>query len=110
MIKFFKIIWMFAIPISCGIVSLFFFGYYFFYNDTDIKTLVLAIVGLIAGIIWFKTLYKGYKLMKAAEKGVESSEKQKTAETSTAKYWKRFLWVVVVLFIIGLLIRYFLKF
>jgi hypothetical protein len=123
MLKFLKIAWMFAVPIGCAIVSLFFFWYAFFRFDNyiDRQSLVLAIVGTIAGIIWFRALYKGYKLMKAGEKrgaATPIGEDKKTvpaasvkaAELSAAQYWKRFTIVVIVLFVIGLLIRYFFKF
>ena len=102
---------MFGVPIGCAIVSLFFFWYYFFRNHTDTQSLISAIVGLIAGTIWFKTLYKGYKLMKIEERGGSAlKDEQKTSEAPAAHYWKKFMWVVIVLFVIGLLIRYFLKF
>jgi len=115
-IKFLKTVQFFLIPISAFLVSLMFTYFYFFSEGDKQKSLVLAICGYIASVLWFRSLYKGYKLMKAEEKGIAPKETQKItqaqqlqgAKSPAARYWKRFMWVVIILFIIGIIIRYFL--
>ncbi|MBU4223644.1 hypothetical protein KJ934_00175 [Patescibacteria group bacterium] len=110
-----KIIWNFAIPILCLFFGVTFLWVYFFGEHSNRDWLLYGIMFFIAGAIWFKVLYKGYKLMKAEEKGMLSKETKKTvqanqsqtAESPATRYWKRFMWVVVVLFVLGLIIRYF---
>lgn len=114
-----KIALYFGAPIGCLIVGLFFLWYYFFRfypRHGNTEDLFYAIITFIAGAIWFKVLYKGYKLTKAEEQMLTAKETQKTvpaqqtqtAASPAARYWKRFTWVVVGLFVLGLIIRYFL--
>lgn len=89
-----KIIWNFAIPIFSFLFGVAFLWVYFFGKYSNRDWFSYGIMFFVVGAIWFKVLYKGYKLMKAEEKGAISKETQKniqaqqsqTAESPAARY------------------------